>query len=230
MMAFPEIRHYSAKPPVKRLSYICNRFTPKTPKILPDMRLLYPTLLVFFFACRSSKPTSLPIVSAVGNGQITLADGSKRPIPHAGDPAYTTFYIVRDCENTQAGPDPELSTAGKARAERLGKVMDNARIDRVCTTNTKRAVATGAAVQYWAGGPPTETFPAEAQTDWLEETLSNSTGKNLFYVGQFNTVSLLLNQLTGNLDYPDLPAQEFGRFYIAVTKGRGQTEVLEFQY
>ncbi|MEO6040229.1 MAG: phosphoglycerate mutase family protein, partial [Saprospiraceae bacterium] len=173
----------------------------------------------------------LPTITAIQEGRIQLADGSMRPIPHYGDPAYTIIYALRHCEKVKDGSrDPELSPAGKARAERLGKVMDLARLDRICTTNTKRTVATGAAVQYWAGGPPTETFPAEAQADWLTETLATSAGKNLFYVGHTNTIPQLLNQLTGKDHYKELPEDEFGRFYIAVTKGPGQTEVLELLY
>ncbi len=108
--------------------------------------------------------------------------------------------------------------------------MDSIRIDRICTTNTKRSIATGAVVQYWTGGPPTETFPVEAQADWLSETLATSAGKTLFYVGHIDSISQLLNQLLNKDEYKELPDQEFSRLYIAVTKGAGQTEVLELQY
>ncbi len=194
------------------------------------MRLLYLTLLLFI-ACQTSKNPALPIVTAIQNGQLTLADGSTRAVPHYGDPAYTIIYLVRHCEKGKDGTrDPELSPEGRARAERLGKVMDKARIDRICTTSFKRTIATGAAVQYWAGGPPTETFPMEAQPDWLSETLPTAGGQSLFYVGHTNTIPQLLNQLVGKDQFHDLPEEDFGRLYIAITKGVGQTEVLELQY
>jgi 2,3-bisphosphoglycerate-dependent phosphoglycerate mutase len=194
------------------------------------MRLLYLTLLLFV-ACQTPKSPTLPMVTAIQNGQITLADGSTRPIPHYGDPAYTIIYLVRHCEKVKDGTrDPELTPEGRARAERLGKVMDNARIDRICTTNFRRTVATGAVVQYWAGGPSTETFPIEAQSDWLRETIPTAGGQSLFYVGHTNTIPQLLNQLAGKNQFQDLPDEEYGRLYIAITKGLGQTEVLELQY
>jgi len=193
------------------------------------MRLLYLSLFVFA-ACQSPKSAVLPQVTAIQNAQITLADGSTQAIPHYGDPAYTIFYIVRHSETFHDNPNPQLTAEGFARAERLGKIIDNARIDRVCTVNSNRAVATSDAVQYWAGGPPTETFPAEAQADWLTETLASSAGKNLFYIGHDHTIPQLLNQLVGKNTYNDLPAEEFSRFYIAITRGVGNTEVLEMQY
>lgn len=193
------------------------------------MRFLYFSLL-FFLACKTPKAPTLPMVTAIQNGQIQLADGSSRLIPHYGDPAYTIYYVVRHCEKMPDSPDPELSPEGLARAERLGKVLDSTRIDRICTPNTKRTIATGAVVQYWTGGPPTETFPVEAQSDWLTETLTTSAGKSLFYVGHTNTIPQLLNQLLAKDQYEQLPEQAFGRLYIAITKGPGQTEVLELQY
>ena len=168
---------------------------------------------------------------SIRNGQLFFSDNSSQPIPHYGDPAYTTFYCVRHAEKVKDGSkDPDLTPEGQARAQKLGKIMDDARLDKVCTTNTKRTIQTGEAVRYWAGDPAVETFTAAMQDSWLSDKLTEDKGKNIFYVGHQNTVPQLLNYLLGKVQYYNLPEDAFDHFYLAVSKGVGQTEVLEFRY
>lgn len=199
---------------------------------LPIFYFLFAILLS---ACQMGPhhtPTSAALLTAVrADGTLVFADSSTRPIPHYDDTSYMVIYAVRHCEKNMDGSDnPDLSPSGQARAERLGKVMDDARLNRVCTTNTKRTVQTGEAVKRYAGDPPMETFPVAAQNDWLAELLNQGGGKRYFYVGHQNTVPMLLNTLVGRQEFKNLPDDEFGRIYIAVTKGLGQTEVLELKY
>lgn len=170
-------------------------------------------------------------LAAIRQGQLIFADSSSQPIPHYGDPAYTTFYCVRHAEKVKDGSkDPDLTPEGQARAQRLGKIMDDARLDKVCTTNFKRTIHTGEPVRYWAGDPAVETFTAAMQDSWLADKLTEDKGKNIFYVGHQNTVPELLNRLLGSERYQQLPDDAFDRFFIAITRGIGQTEVLEFRY
>ena len=179
---------------------------------------------------KPAAPTFKQIV-AIRNGQLFFADGSSQPIPHYGDPTYTTFYCVRHAEKMKDGTkDPDLSPEGQARAQKLGKIMDEARLDKVCTTNTKRTIQTGEAVRYWAGDPAVETFTAPMQDSWLSDKLGEDKGKNIFYVGHQNTVPQLLNRLLGKVQYYNLAEDSFDHFYLAISQGIGQTEVLEFRY
>lgn len=200
-------------------------------------RLPFPALafLLLFVACQTDTPKSKssppPLVAVGPDGMLLFADSSTHAIPHYGDTAYLVIYAVRHCEKKKDGTDnPDLSAEGLARAERLGKILDNARIDRVCTTNTKRTLQTGETVKRYAADPPIETFPVAAQNDWLAELLQAGGGKQYVYVGHTNTVPTLLNTLLGRREYENLPDDEFGRFYVVVTKGIGQTEVLELNY
>lgn len=186
-------------------------------------------------ACQMDKKAAPPtpaLLTAVGaDGVLTFSDGTIRPIPHYDDPAYLVIYAVRHCEKAKDGTDnPPLTPEGLARAERLGRIMDLARLDRVCTTNYQRTVQTGDAVKKYAGDPPIETFPVSAQNDWLGELLLQGGGKRYFYVGHQNTVPMLLNTLVGRQQFQNIPDDDHGRFYIAVTKGIGQTEVLELRF
>ncbi len=171
------------------------------------------------------------ITSISSNGVLTLSDSTLMPIPHYGDQDYLIMYLVRHCEKDNAVNDnPPLTAEGVARSERLGRIFDNAVLDKVTSTNTKRTMDTALAVKRWAGDPPMETFPVAAQNDWLIENLSTGGGKRLLHVGHQNTVPAILNALTQSIRFKNIPDHEFGRFYIAVTKGTGETEVIELKY
>jgi phosphohistidine phosphatase SixA len=193
--------------------------------------------LIGLFACTSpsttppTEPTAYPIFTALtSDGQLLLKDSSLMPIPHYGDTSYLFIYLIRHCEKESQPDNPPLSTMGQARAERIGRMLDNAVIDRLCVTNTKRTIQTAEAIKYWAGDPAIETFPVEAQSDWLLENLQNRGGRRLLYVGHVNSIPALLNQLTQSKTYKNIPDPEYNHFYIVATKGIGQTEVLELRY
>jgi 2,3-bisphosphoglycerate-dependent phosphoglycerate mutase len=225
----------------KQITYIC--------VTLYICRTMRPFLFICLLWCLSScKNTSTPtepnpkdaltpmselkqLTAITADGQIMLADGTSMSIPHYGDQNYLILYLVRHAEKDNSNPDnPPLTAEGVARAERLGRIMDNAVLDKVTSTNTRRTMDTALAVKRWAGDPVMETFPVAAQNDWLIETLSTGGGKRVFHVGHQNTVPAMLNALTGTLHYKSMADYEYGRFYIAITKGTGQTEVIELKY
>jgi len=186
--------------------------------------------MVSVLACGPSETSGLRQITAISNGQITLADGSVVPIPHYNEPGFITFYCVRHAEKEKNSTNPDLTPEGRVRAEKLGRVMDNAQLNIVATTNLKRTMQTGEAVQRWAGDPDITNFPPEMQNAWLNDQFVENLGKHIFYVGHQNTVPQLLNQLTGTLQHQNIGENTFDRFYLAVSKGLGQTEVLEFRY
>jgi 2,3-bisphosphoglycerate-dependent phosphoglycerate mutase len=175
---------------------------------------------------------NLPQIAAITKeGNIQLTDGTIKPIPHYGEPGYLTLLLVRYCEKDKTIDDnPPLTAEGQARAERLGRVLDNAVLDKIASINTKHSLETAQAVRRWAGDPVMENFPFTAQNDWLLENLENGSGKRILFVGQQNSVPLILNNLTASIRYKNIPENDFGRFYIAVTAGVGKTEVMEFRY
>jgi 2,3-bisphosphoglycerate-dependent phosphoglycerate mutase len=178
-------------------------------------------------------PTAAPTVTAItSDGALTMSDGSSVAIPHYADPAWMVVYMVRHCDKKQGeGSDPDLSAEGQARAERLGRVFDRARIDRIAYTNTKRTTQTALVVKRWAGDPDYTNFPPELSLEWLTETMqTDGAGKKLVYVGHSNTIPQMLNALTNSVQYQNIADQEYGMLYVVATHGVGQTEVLEMRY
>ncbi|HMX40627.1 MAG TPA: histidine phosphatase family protein [Saprospiraceae bacterium] len=199
------------------------------------MRLFAVMLLcsgaAFFLACADAQPAPVPLVLSIRDGQILAPGDSTYLIPHWGDSAYIILYCVRHADKVRDGSkDPGLTAEGQARAERLGRILAQVPLTRICTTPYRRTMLTGEAVQRRAGEPPFETYPPEAQDVWTDSVLASGGGKQYVVVGHQNTIPQLLNRLTGKLSYQNLGDYEYDRFFVVVTRGLGQTEVLECRY
>lgn len=175
---------------------------------------------------------SLIYLKAVKDGQLHFADGSAQVIPHWGDSEWAHFFCVRHAEKERGDPrDPNLSTEGEARAERLGRILAEAGLDSVYATPFRRSQLTAEPVQRRGHTPPVVIYSPEEQEEWILELLPNSRGKKMVIVGHQNTIPQLLNQLAGGgFDYDNIPDADFGKFFVVATKGIGETEVLELRY
>lgn len=194
------------------------------------LKIVLSVAVIALAACQSD--SSEPMLTTITrNGKAVLSNGESVPIPHYGDPAWSIFYLVRHCEKVQDGSDnPDLAPEGKERAQRLGKIMDDAVLHRIGTSNKKRCMKTASAVAKMAASPPFENFPPENSQDWALEKLDGGGGMNFFYCGHSNTVPALLNFFAGQSKYADLLDTEYGRFFVVATQGAGKSEVLEFKY
>jgi phosphohistidine phosphatase SixA len=200
-------------------------------------------LITRFCACKMDKkpanstapvePASQsPVLLAITDGKVLTSDSTTLEIPHHSDTAYTIFYCVRHAEKRKdQGDNPDLTPEGAARAERLGVILKNEKLDKVFSTNYKRTVQTAEAVRKQADKIPAgATYPPAMQDAWLEETLKTGSGGHFLVVGHQNTVPKLLNLLQRDSTFQNIPDDDHGRFYIAVTKGIGQSEVIELRY
>jgi 2,3-bisphosphoglycerate-dependent phosphoglycerate mutase len=193
--------------------------------------VLFTLLVLTCVACDEQIKIPLVIKSVGAEGTIRTATDSVFTVPHYADPSYTVLYLVRHCEKAVGEPNnPPLTAEGEARAERLGRIFDDARIDRIAYTNTKRSTQTATIVKRWAGDPTYENFPPEMTMDWLPDMLSRSAGQKIIHVGHSNTIPQILNYLTNTKQWKNITDTEYGMFYIVTTKGVGQTEVLECKF
>ncbi len=170
-------------------------------------------------------------LEAVKNGQLHFKDGSTQNIPHWGDQDWTHIFCVRHAEKEDDLRDPELSAMGDARAEHLGRIMAEAGLDAVYSSPTRRSKLTAEPVQRRGMLEQVVIYEPEEQEVWLLELLAESKGKKYLIVGHQHTIPQLLNQLKGGgFDFDYIPGHDYGRFYIAATKGIGETEILELRY
>ena len=180
--------------------------------------------------CQQQPLTDIRVMS-IKESIITFSDNSTRTLPHYNDPNYTTFYFVRHCEKAKDGTnDPDLTPEGRARASKLGRLLEQAGLDEIVTTQYKRTLQTGDAVHKKMPDIPLVQVKADSLETWLTYVLTQHPGEQFLSVGHQNTVPQLLNILAGKLQYQNIPDNEFGRLYIAVTQGGSNTEILELQY
>ena len=108
--------------------------------------------------------------------------------------AQSTIFIVRHAEkNENAGNDPDLSDAGRARAEALANALKDARITAIYATEFKRTQETAAPLAK-ALGLEVAKLPAK-ETAALVAKLRDLHGGNALVVGHSNTVPQLIKSL-----------------------------------
>jgi broad specificity phosphatase PhoE len=106
--------------------------------------------------------------------------------------AEPAIFIVRHAEKADASKDPDLSEAGRTRAEDLAKILRDARITAIYTTEFKRTQETAAPLAKAVGIVPS-SLPAK-DIDALAEKLRAAKG-NTFVVAHGNTIPDLIKML-----------------------------------
>jgi broad specificity phosphatase PhoE len=105
--------------------------------------------------------------------------------------AQSSIFIVRHAEKGQ-GDDPDLSEAGRARAESLAHLLKDAAISTIYTSEVKRTKQTAAPLARILHLEPI-TIPAKDR-DTLIAKLKAASG-NVLVVGHSNTVPDLIKSL-----------------------------------
>ena len=107
--------------------------------------------------------------------------------------AQPTIFIIRHAEKADSGGnDPDLSEIGRNRAELLARMLKDANITAIYTTEFKRTQATAAPIARALGVPAT-IVPATA-TPSLAEKFKAISG-NILVVGHGNTIPNLIKAL-----------------------------------
>jgi phosphohistidine phosphatase SixA len=138
----------------------------------------------------------------------------------AGVPAQQAVYLVRHAERADSGTmaattmatDPDLSDAGKARAEALAAMLKDAGIKAIYTTEYKRTQQTAAPLAKALGIQPT-AVPAREMAALVEKLKAGSV--NALVVGHSNTVGETIAAL-GIPEPVKIGDTEFDNLFIVV--------------
>ena len=127
-----------------------------------------------------------------------------------------TIILVRHAEKDAAqaemSGDPDLSAAGKERADRLAKIADKYRPGAVFSSDTKRTRQTA--------DPTAKRRHLEVQIydpqkhDELVKQIMASKTKRFLIVGHSNTIPALANLLTGKELFKSLDDNEYGTIWV----------------
>ncbi len=130
--------------------------------------------------------------------------------------AEEVVFIVRHAEKaTTGGADPDLSTAGHARAKRLRAVLRDARVARIFVTEFKRTKQTAAPLGGLLPASSTETVPAANMSTLL--TRVRASGGNVLVVGHSNTVPAVIAGL-GITTPIQIAESDFDNLFVLIRK------------
>lgn len=146
--------------------------------------------------------------------------------------ADTLVVVVRHAEKSVDDPrDPNLSDAGRQRAEALAKVLADAPLTAVYATGYRRTQQTaqpsasrhGVETQILAAG-------SEGDGDALRERIRKAhAGTTVLVVGHSNTVPAIVSALSGKAS-PPMGEDEFDRLSVIVLPAEGEPRLLVARY
>ena len=142
----------------------------------------------------------------------------------------TTVILVRHAEKIidPNNPDPDLSPAGQARAQEIGRIFGDAGINAIYATQYKRTQQT---VKPLADklGLPVNQVNSKSTADLLAQIRSQNSGQVIFIAGHNNTVPEIIAAL-GGPTFPAIPETEFDNLYIVTVYRTGKAKVVKLKY
>ena len=141
-----------------------------------------------------------------------------------------TIILVRHAEKADGTmtQDPELTDAGKQRAERLAKIVKRYKPGAIYSTDFKRTRDTAAPMAS-RRKLQVQIYDPKKNSE-LIDTIMKSKTKRFMIVGHSNTIPGLANLLGKKIVFKDLDDAEYGTIYIVRLKD-GQirkTEVIPY--
>lgn len=141
----------------------------------------------------------------------------------------TTFILVRHAETTGSGSNPNLSTAGQARADELARILAQVNLNAVYTTDFNRTRQTAQPVADSKGLVSVVYDPFAPQV-LIDEALLAFPKGIVLVVGHSNTTPDMLNVVTGTTTFQDIPESEYDNLFIAQVSRIGDASVIHMKY
>lgn len=147
--------------------------------------------------------------------------------------AQPLVFVVRHAERADAGSggattiatDPDLSDAGRARAESLAAALKDAKITAIFVTPYKRTRQTAEPLAKALGVQPTEIDAKDIGS--LIEKVKAASG-NVVVVGHSNTVPDVLTRL-GVEDAPKLADADYDNLFVVIKGSKPSLLRLHFR-
>ncbi len=161
------------------------------------------------------------LMSIIGSFKCTYA----QPADNATLDSPTTIILVRHAEKEiVGGDDPELSSDGRQRAQRLQSALKSYLPDEMYSTPFKRTRQT---LQPWARNAGKEIKEYNPQNqEAFSQNLLKMKGKTVVIAGHSNTVPILVNLLKGEAKYQQLPDSVYNKIFIVTVSGKGVTDTV----
>ena len=160
---------------------------------------------------------------------LAACTGAVRMAPAAADTTTTTFIVVRHAEKVDASRDPDLSPAGRARAQALAESLEGRELVAIHATEFKRtgqtvaptAAARGIAITPYPAAQPAAEFAAQLKA-------AHPRGSVLI-AGHSNTVPAIVAALCA-CDVAPMPDHEYDRLSIVRIDAGGDARLTVERY
>jgi 2,3-bisphosphoglycerate-dependent phosphoglycerate mutase len=133
-----------------------------------------------------------------------------------------TIVLVRHAERNPPTPtdkgDPDLSPEGKARAERLWKIVKKYKPHEIFATEYKRTQQTVEQIAR-RRGKQVQTYDSAKTADLVAQMMASKT-EHYLIAGHSNTIPVFANLLMKKEVFKQLPETEFGVVWVVrIRKG-----------
>lgn len=143
------------------------------------------------------------------------------PVTAGAQEGATAIYLVRHAEKVDDSRDPELSEAGKVRAAELARVLGDAGVTHIWSTDLLRTRHTGAPLAERLG-LTIETYNPGRMAEFAAR-LKATPGRHLV-LGHSNTTPALVKAL-GGAPGSEIPDTEYDRLYVVTFGGAAPVTV-----
>lgn len=142
----------------------------------------------------------------------------------------TTVIVVRHAEKNieSNNPNPDLSPAGQARAQELGRVIGKAGVTAIYATQFRRTQQTVQPLATAFGLPITE-LNARNTAELGRQISLNNRGGVVVVAGHSDTVPKIIAELGGE-NFPDIPDSEYDNMFVVTVYRYGQAKVVKLKY
>lgn len=141
----------------------------------------------------------------------------------------TTYYFIRHAEKDTAhtGKDPELTAAGRERAQKWAEVFKDVEFDLIYSSDYKRTLNTAKPIAE-SQEKEIAIFNTKKLND--QDFQEKTKGKKVLVVGHSNLNPEWVNYILEDEKYEDLSEAEYGSLFIAIIHPDGSrtSEVLYF--
>jgi phosphohistidine phosphatase SixA len=190
---------------------------------------------------RASRAALLLLFAAlcVGAGRVAEATGDPQR-PADAEAKVTTVFLVRHAEKADGpGQDPPLSEAGRLRAEALARLLQNAGVKGVYTSQFLRTRQTGEPLAKRLGVEVTPvplsvkpSNPREVTDESVRELtkrVESHAGGAVLIIGHSNSVPDVIRMLGGDV-VPKIDESKFDDLFVVTVYGGGRAKVVHLKY
>jgi phosphohistidine phosphatase SixA len=151
-----------------------------------------------------------------------------------------TVYLVRHAERAdEPRQDPPLTEKGTARSQELARILANAKIKAIITSQFMRTKLTAEPLSKQANVAVTAislslnaSNPrqiAEASTAEVTNKILEQAGESVLVIGHSNSIPDVIKKLGGDVS-PVIDEKKFDDLFVVTVYGKGKAKVAHMKY